>query len=259
MGLRKKNLSQFDEFSEGWFDLLLPLLIVGLFLAFIQWQKSKQENPSHWVAESRKLIRTGQYQAALEYTNKLLKAFPKNYVHLDQAARIYQKLGDYPKEAAMLEKFIPVASDPSEACPRISQAYRAMGEKKAMLRAAQSCLSLNPGNSDFLFEMALSYERFGDYDKALKTYLEGKNLFTNYLDFKIGYARVLEVQGKSEKAWSEISEVLVKSSVNEDAQIVAVKSLISLKNKTEAEKILNKALSDHPDSEELKHLKERFK
>ena len=260
LGLKIKNpLLPEAALTEDWFDLLLPVFIILLFTGFVQWQKAKQENPSVWVTESRKLLRTGQYKAALEYTLKLTQAFPKNHDYIDQAAVIYHHLGKYADEAQMLEKFLTVAADPGEACPRLPQAYRALGEQKAMVRAAQKCLSLEPKNSDFLFEMALSYERFGELDKASKIYEDGKNTFTGYTDFAIGYARVLIAQKKPAMAWTEISEVLKNKPTNADAQIVAIKALLALNKKAEALEVLNKAISDHPDYEELQILKERFK
>ena len=230
-----------------------------MFVIFIQWQKSKQENPSNWVVESRKLIRTGQYHDALNYTIKLTQAFPKNHVYIDQAAIIYHQLGQFADEAQMLEKFLTVAADPGEACPRLPQAYRALGEQKAMVSAAQRCLALEPKNSDFLFEMAISYERFGDFDKAIKIYEDGKNTFTGYVDFAIGYARVLISKGKADLAWKEISEVLKKKPTNSDAQVVAIKALLALNKRVEAQEVLDKAIVDHPDYQELQILKERFK
>lgn len=260
MGLKKRNFSSPEAVAtEDWFDLLLPAFIIGFFVIFVQWQKAKQENPGNWVNESRKLLRTGQFHAALDYTLKLTQAFPKNHVYIDQAAIIYHSLGKFADEAQMLEKFLTMAADPGEACPRLPQAYRALGEQKAMVSAAQRCLALEPKNSDFLFEMALSYERFGDYEKALKIYEDGKNTFTGYVDFAIGYARVLIIQNKADKAWSEISEVLKKRPTNGDAQVVAVKALLALNKKSEAKELLDKAISDHPDYQELQILKERLK
>lgn len=257
----KNRISSFRETakSEDWFDLLLPAFIVVLFFSFIQWQKSKQENPSNWVTESRKLLRSGQHNGALKYTLMLTQAFPNNHVYIDQAALIYHHLGEYAEEARMLEKFLLVAADPGEACPRLPQAYRALTNQKAMVDAAERCLKLEPKNSDFLFELGLSHERSGNFDKALQIYQDGKSAFTGYSDFTIGYARMLVTLDKPEKAWTEISEILKKRPNNSDAQVVAVKALLALNKNTEALEQLNKAIKDHPDNVDLKTLQERFK
>ncbi|AZZ36854.1 hypothetical protein CIK05_08640 [Bdellovibrio sp. qaytius] len=245
--------------KEGWFDLLLPLGILIAFAVFLQWQQSNVENPSLWVTESRSLLRTGQYQKSLEYTLKLTHTFPKNHVYIDQAAILYNHLGDSANEAAMLEKFLVTAADPGEACPRLPHAYRALKNQKAMLDAAKRCLALEPKNSDFQFEMALSLERTGDLESALKIYEHGDVNYPGYIDFSIGVARIWLAQDKVEQAWRKIEPILKERPHLADAQIVAAKALLALNKKEQALEILNQAVDDHPNYEELKELKERIK
>jgi tetratricopeptide (TPR) repeat protein len=245
--------------KEGWFDLLLPLGILLAFYVFIQWQKTNVENPSEWVSESRSLLRTGQYQKSLEFTLKLNHTFPKNHVYFDQAAVLYNHLGDFKNEAAMLEKFLLTAADPGEACPRLPKAYRASNDKTAMLDAAKRCLALEPKNSDFQFEMALSYERTGDAKNALSIYEQGEKNYPGYIDFSIGVARILFYDDKVEQSWHKIEPILKARPHLADAQIVAVKALLALNKKEQAQDILNQAIDDHPNYEELRELKERFK
>jgi len=244
---------------EDWFDLLLPLSIVLVFVIFLQWQRSSDENPSYWASESRSLLRTGQYKKSLEYTLKLTHTFPKNHVYIDQAAVLYNHLADPANEALMLEKFLLVAADPGEACPRLPRAYRELKNEKAMLDAAKRCLALERKNSDFQFEMAIAYERTGDLVNALKIYQQGEANYLGYVDFSIGAARILLSQEQPEEAWQKISLIIKDRPHLADAQIVAVKALLALNKKEQAQEVLLQAIDDHPNYEELKQLQERFK
>jgi len=245
--------------KEGWFDLFLPLGILLAFYVFLQWQKTNVENPSEWVNESRILLRSGQYQKSLELTLKLNHTFPKNHVYIDQAAILYNQLGDYKNEVAQLEKFLATAPDPGEACPRLPRAYRALENKTAMLDAAKRCFAIDPKNSDFLFELGLTYERTGDAKNALKIFEQGEKKYLDYIDFPIGVARILYFDDKIEESWQKIKPVIKARPRLADAQIIAVKVLLAQNKKEQALEILNQAIEDHPNYEELKELKARVK
>ncbi len=165
-------------------------------------------NPSEWVEQARVAFQKKNYAEALENTLKLLTAFPKNHVYLDQAATLYFHLGKRAEEAEMLERFMSTAPEPSEACPRWPEAFRAQKNYTKMLEAAKHCLSLEPNNSDFILELGLSFERAGQSQAALEVFKKGALQFPEYWDFSIGHARVLLNLGESQKAWDEILIVM---------------------------------------------------
>ena len=196
-----------------------------------------------------------KYQDALKFSDDLLAHFPNNHVYLEQAAIIEHNLGRPIEEAQMLERFIKVAPDPSEACPRIAHAYRATNEPARMLDAAKRCTNIEPRNSDFQLELALAFERTGDLGQALRTYEKGMVDFpdyTDYTDFAIGQARVLLHTGRADESWREIQEILAHHPDNADAELVAGLAAMRMNEWESATKILARGVREHPKNTELR-------
>ena len=124
----------------------------------------------------------------------------------------------------MLERFMLSAPEPSEACPRLPEAYRAQITFPKMLDAAKRCLLLEPHNSDFLLELGLSFEQADELPSALEIFQKGALEFPEYFDFSIGHARVLLHSGQTQKAWAEIMIVLKSHPELTDAQGVALQA-----------------------------------
>lgn len=236
---------------EAWLDLVLPVGLFALFFILSTFNQRKIRNPSEWVDESKMLMREKNFSEALPYTLKLVESFPKNHIYLDQAATLYFFLGNRIEEAKMLERFFLVAPDPSEACPRLPESYYAVADTTSMLSAAEKCLNLDPTNSDFNLEMALSYERAKQPEKALSLFENGKNKYPNYIDFAIGYARVLMHNGNYEQAWKEIEPIIQRRAELSDAQIVAGICATQLGYFDKARAILESAIQLHPKNMEF--------
>jgi tetratricopeptide (TPR) repeat protein len=244
-----------NEFS--WGDLFLPLCILAGY-AILNYSYLSPPDPGLWVQQARDLLAARRFEEALIYSDKLLAHFPTSQVYLSQAALIYKNLGRAHDEAATLERFIKVAPDPSEACPEIVHTYRQAQETDHMLDAANRCLALEPRNSDFQLETALAYERTAQFGRALTMYSKGVEDFPSYADFAIGRARVLLHTGRTAEAWNEIRIILAQNPKNADAELVAALAAMQLKRPTEAKAILDRAVSEHPQYQDLRDALKRL-
>lgn len=221
MGLTTSGLNYKKRDRGSWWDFILPLALLATAGFFLKSNFGRLPNPSEWVDHARISIQKHNFSEALSETLKLVDAFPKNHIYLNQAATLYFELGKRDEEAAMLERFFLSAPEPSEACPRLPEAYRAQQAFMKMLDAAKRCLALEPQNSDFLLELGLSFERAGQPQEALEIFQKGAVQFPEYFDFSIGHARVLLHLGETQKAWDEIMIVIKYRPELTDAQEVA--------------------------------------
>jgi tetratricopeptide (TPR) repeat protein len=238
--------------SPGWDDWVFPLILIAAFTYLSRFQSPAAVGPRIWVQKAHSLMSERKYQEALKFSDDLLVHFPNNHVYLEQAATIEHSLGHSSEEAKMLERFIKVAPDPSEACPRIIHAYQDAKEPVRMLDAAKRCTEIEPHNSDFQLELALALERTGDLGQALSTFAKGQLEFPDYTDFAIGQARVLLHAGRGDEAWQQIQEILAGHPDNADAELVGGLAAMRMNDWAAAKQILARGVREHPNYNELR-------
>ena len=237
--------------AQPFWNFIFPVVLVLILSYANRNPVSTQNQVGEWVAQSKKLTAEKKFQEAFELQKKLLQMFPRNHIYLDEAINSAIALGDFTQAAQYLETFMQVSPNPDEACLRLHQSYNQLGNKMKMLDAAQRCLKMDPGNSDFVFQYAISLERLGQFEKALGTYSDGKTRFPGYTDFVIGFARTNLHLGHSEKAWHAIQPVLQRQPGLEDAQVVAVNAAMALGLWDQAEAMAKEGVQQHPQSSDL--------
>ncbi|HEY1338876.1 MAG TPA: tetratricopeptide repeat protein [Bryobacteraceae bacterium] len=173
------------------------------------------------LERTRKLVREGKDQQALEPALKLYNAWPENYLYIRTLAEIYQRLDRPKEEAEFWEKFLQYAPLPDEACPDIGKAYWRQKRWDEAINAYQRCLSIDPDVIDSIFFLAHAYELRGNYDRAGAIYREGVAKRPHNSDCRIGLARVEMRTGRVSAAKKRILEVLADSPNNVDALLVA--------------------------------------
>ena len=173
------------------------------------------------LEQSRELLHAHQYKGALDLVLRLHHADPGNQLHLFDLATIYGNLGRPEDEARYWEMFFERAPLPIEACPQIGLAYQKQSKIDEALHAFERCLALDSTNADSLFFLAHALERKGDFTRAVDLYKRGLTIAPNYIDLRIGLARVALRQGHSKEARDMSLQVLQRSVDNVDALLVA--------------------------------------
>ncbi len=242
-----------------WFSWVVPLAFAAALLAVGRKHPPVQKTPTELMRDARALIEKNDHAGALRETEELLTLFPSNHIYLHQAADLATKLEQHNATAAYLERFVLSSPDPGEACPAITRAYRSAGNFEKMLDSAKRCAMLEPGNSDFKFELALANERAEKPGVALEQYQSGIDSFPGYGDFIIGHARVLLRLDRADEAWREISVYLEKEPGVADAELVAGLAADRTNQKDLARGIFERALQRHPENIEIKSAYERLR
>jgi len=208
--------------------IVLSAAVVSVFSwAIFFYPKPENKRPKLSPEESRQLLdqskmllKDHKYQEALLPTQKLYQAYPDDHIYIEQMAEIYDQMHQYKDEAEYWEKYRQHAPRPIAACPQIGMAYQKEGLSKEALAAFEWCLSLDPANSDSIYNLAHALERDGQYDRAAELYQRGLQLSPNYTDLQVGLARAQIHQDKLALAEESASNVLKQSPENTDALFV---------------------------------------
>jgi tetratricopeptide (TPR) repeat protein len=211
--------------------LALPSLTLWLFhwVLFVHPTRSPETTAAKLTAEesrrlleqSRELLHAHRYKEALNVVLQLHDADPRNHVYLFDLATIFGNLGRPDEEVRYWEMFFDRAPLPIEACPQIGLAYQKQSRIDEAVHALERCLTLDSTNSDSLFFLAHALERKGDFTRAADLYKRGLTIAPNYLDLRIGLARVELHQGHPKEAREMSLQVLQRSADNADALLVA--------------------------------------
>lgn len=158
---------------------------------------------------------------ALASTEKLLASYPDNPIYLMFAADVLKTLGDGPREARALELFMQVAPFPTEACPRLGQIYRRLGQFDKALSAHRRCLDLDPTKSDLQLYVALELEQQERYEDAQIYFQRVLDKAPDYGDAVTGLARIKLGHGDAAGARALIDKLLLTQPENTDALMAA--------------------------------------
>jgi tetratricopeptide (TPR) repeat protein len=99
----------------------------------------------------------GQYQEALEPTERLTKKFPTQAMYFDRLARIYGELGKSRDEARAWEGVFRASPTPVDACPMLAIAYDRIPDAAGALSAYERCVDVAPDDPDLLLFLGRAY------------------------------------------------------------------------------------------------------
>jgi len=199
------------------------------------------------LEQARGLIRDRKFNQALQLTLKLVNDFPSNPVYLDQLATLYGDLGRYSDEAEALHRYMDLASSPSDACPRLIEAYRKLHQIKEMLASCEKCIAWEPGNSDLLFSLGQAYEWTKDFAHAKQTYEKAMAIAPTNPDPALGMARVSLYDGDPVTARQLASKVLQDNpAAGSDAFLVMGMVLRAEGHFDEAKRYLERGVEKSP-------------
>jgi tetratricopeptide (TPR) repeat protein len=163
----------------------------------------------------------GENQAALEPASSLYRDHPRNHVHIEHLATVYQALTKYKEAAELWEEYLQYAPVPSEGCPQIGVAYRMAGQQDKAVDALKRCLAFEANNPDVLYYLGDTYQALGAAAEAEEAYRKGLSFAPNDPDLVLGMARIDLQRGQPARAGAAAAKVLQRSPDNADALLVA--------------------------------------
>ncbi len=214
--------------------IVLPALVLGLFYWTLYLQPVAHVGGESALApeEARELVESveanlesGNWQAALEESQRLQDAYPGSDRYVQHAARAYHGLQRYDDEAEAWELFFRIAPRPIDACPALGLAYAKAGARDRSIEALERCRALDADNADSVFFLGRAYERAGDYDRARELFERGFKLAPEYHDMRIGLARISLARGDAGKALSIAASVVQDAPDHPDARLALALAL----------------------------------
>jgi tetratricopeptide (TPR) repeat protein len=193
----------------------------------------------------------GRFAEALSSVDRLLATFPDSPIYLSFAAQLFQDLKDPAREAAAWQIFMAVAPFPTEACPRIGQAYHSLGQYDKSLAAYRRCLDLDPKKTDLLFFLGQELASQDRPQEAAKAYAQALERSPDSSDTLLGLARLRLQQNDIPGAKALVDRVLANSPKNTDALADAAMIAEKLGDYKQAQVYLTTAIAESPSYADL--------
>ncbi|GAB4534042.1 MAG: hypothetical protein Fur0020_00330 [Thermodesulfovibrionia bacterium] len=125
-------------------------------------------NKLAWFSE-----RIGKYEEAISTYGRLINIDPKNIISYRLSmARIYCERIDPSRGIEIINMLRHNASDEPELYHTLAGCYDNIRRYDLALDAMEKALSLNPGNSDYLFQIGFDYRANGMHEKAIESWRE---------------------------------------------------------------------------------------
>jgi tetratricopeptide (TPR) repeat protein len=233
-------------------------LALGAALCWSAVSASSLSRPELSIERSQELWEQAQVERAsaspkkaLSSVDRLLGSYPDNPIYLSFAAQLFQDLKDPGREAAAWELFMPVAPFPAEACPRLGQAYRELGQDDKALDAFRRCLEADPGKSDLLFFIGQEQARQGRTAEAASYFERVLKRTPESPDALLGLARLKLAQDDLAAAQALVGRVLSKSPKNADALAESARIAEKRGDYQNAQRMLLTAIAESPSYADL--------
>lgn len=212
---------------------LAPIRLIGGAIVLVSYSTLLGSTPphaagnsgppraEHLLTESRDAFERGQYDAALQPTLALTKAFPNQQVYAERLAIIFQHLNRPADEAGAWERVADVSPTPVDICPALPEAYDRAGHQDKALDAYERCTAFDRGNADMRFYLARAHERLGHDDAAAANYRDAVRLEPRNTDSQLGLARLDLRAGRLDEAGRAARAVLAVDPNQADALLTA--------------------------------------
>src|SRR4029077_21214130 len=107
------------------------------------------------------------------------------------------------------EQYLQYSPTAIDGCPQVAFDYQKQNKPEEAFKAFERCWMIE-ADADTIFFYAHALETDGQFEKALKLYLDGIKRAPNYPDIQIGLARVQSRLGQAAAARPLIDTVLQK-------------------------------------------------
>lgn len=203
-------------------------LVLGAALCWAAARASTLPRPALTAEQARALWEKAVEQRgegfpkkSLSSVKRLLASYPDNPIYLMHAADLYRDLKDPVRETAALELFMGAAPFPTEACPRLGQAYRLAGKLEQALAAHRRCLELDPTKADLMLYVGLELEQQGRSQDAELFFRRVLERVPDYADAVMGLARISFARADDAGARRLVDGLLASHPNDADALLVS--------------------------------------
>ena len=193
------------------------------------------------LVASREAFVSERWQDALEPTKAVVERFPSQHVYLVRLAEIYNKLERPGDEAATWELFMDRAPLPTDACPKVGNAYRRIGQYDKALNAFERCFQADTTSAELAFFVGLGNEWLTRVDPAQEYYERAITIATTHYDSEVGLARLRLHRNQLADALTRAVAVLKHVPTHVDALLVAGLAEQRAGHRREARTYLEKA------------------
>ncbi|MBA4416502.1 MAG: hypothetical protein C0392_01120 [Syntrophus sp. (in: bacteria)] len=190
--------------------------------------QSRQERDSFlYTAKSYEAL--GDNSQALDYYKKALEMDGRNYVIMNNIARIMISAGNFAEAMKYSGEALVIKKDHVPSLVNLGISYLKSGRitegKNTLLKA----LTLEPSNNYVLLNLAIFFEKEKDFNEAQKLYGKLKEL--DNIQGNLGIARLAEKSGKGEEAKRIYRDMLTKGGIDIKTRNLVMDRLAVLENR----------------------------
>lgn len=169
-------------------------------------------------------VTSGQYEVAIELYKQVVAAEPKNNYALFSLAAIYQKMGQFKQAKASYYKLLQ--NNPENKEEIISNILATLAEEspRDALYLLSRLVSSHPQSPYLLMQAALANSNVKNYEQAINLLQQAIILTPDRLDYKYNLAVIYDKSGNYEKALPAYLEI-VKLAGNNDNSEIALKAV----------------------------------
>ena len=234
----------------------LAAFLLALFLMppGAEGQNSRSADLNRRIEQARTLERLKQYDRAVALFERILQEAPDNSSALNGVLRLYLRLEAFDKAIPLLETHLERSPDNIGFRGRLAEALFGSGRDGEAEEQIRILLDLFPDSEAAIHEVAFLYYDRQAYDRAIQTYLSGRQRLGKPDAFALGlasfYTSAVDVPGA-------VREYVRWLTLNPRQQGVAsdrIDQLTVLGSQELVEGALREAVSEHQDSKDARDL-----
>ena len=150
----------------------------------------------------------GDNAKAITLYESILSKNPKHSASMYELAQLYFANSDYATAARYAENASELEPGNKWYRLRLVEIYGKAGMKKELLETCEKLVDSEPGNIDFLYELANAYLMNNDGSNAIKTYNKIENQLGVTEEISLQKQRVYLIQRKTDQAAEEIQKLI---------------------------------------------------
>jgi len=204
------------------FTILFLLVILWPGLANAQKREKKKRHKSEvteGVNENRSEITNlfidatnarlmGDTAKAISLYESCLAKNPKHSASMYELAQLYFESNDYSSASRFAEQASEIEPENKWYKLLLVEVYGKAGNKKKLLETCEKLVDKDPGNVDYLYELANAYLMNNDGSNAIKIYDKIEEVIGVTEEISMQKQRILLIEKKTELAAAEIEKLL---------------------------------------------------
>ncbi len=235
--------------------LLAALLAVQVLLpSSVEGQLNRAADLNRRIEQARSLERLRQYDRAAVLFDRVLQDDPDNRSALNGALRLYFRLEAFDKLIPLLETHIAKSPDDSRLRGRLAEALFGAGRDDEAEEKIRNMLERFPQSESAVSQIANLHLRREAYDRAIQTYVDGRERLGDPEAFALALASVYTSAFEVPGAVREFTRWLTQQPgqwriVNDRIDLLA-----AIGSQELVEQALRSAVAEHRDSKDAQNL-----